>query len=339
MNLPFVRDWLTRINSLPLRSEHHWPCIVHSVNVETSQDDFQLQCLRCAKSVPSNKKKSFLEARCASGPPLSMVVANRSKSISRGGLRIVSLNSGSIHGKTEMLSALGATVLGLQEVCVSPAQRQSVASAFRSAGASILFSHTRPCDLRPGRPITRLGVGVAIVCFQPWHCAPATHLFGNGSACSPVSHRLLSGVVAGNGHEMILHNIYMPVDPADPLRDQIWTTLMDRILQRPRASHVVLGDWQEAPKDSWYGSRLLEAGWLFHSPWMATSPLISQQSALNAVLMTSAYLLILLTWLPRVTLPSDLASVLMLPLAWISVCRWIHQFGGGSALRPHLRRT
>ena len=259
---PQFEHWLEQLNKLPGRRDHHWPTLVTVHGVEDGVEEVTLQCLKCTRSAPTPRKKAFLLASCKASVGLQAVLCPLS-SQHKGGLKLATLNSGSILAKMDLIGKLDVDVIALQETCIGESQRAGVAKSCKAQNASVVFSSPCLTDQRPGKPgKVKLGTGLAVICFAPWVALSAAHLLA--PPMHDVSHRILSVIAHSEVGQLMLHNIYMPLQNGQE-REHIFDELQARIRQRPFMAHAVVGDWQEDFALTSLGQWLSCSGWLLHS--------------------------------------------------------------------------
>ena len=256
--------WLHVLNASRQRAVNHWPIIKECCNVDTGDSVLALVCTRCGKEVPAARKVKFLSEQCEKVSEAQRVM---SRSF-RGGCKISSLNVGSLHQRVDQLAELGSQVVAVQEVCVSPTQRPSFHAAVKALGGSVQFGEVLPSDLRKGRSqSTRLGVGLAIVCWGGWKAVSTNHLYGPSPLRQSTRHSVMTSLVTDGHNSFLLHNAYIPQPGTPQIQHQVWTDIQSRIAERPQAHHVVAGDFQCNLVDSWLGSEMQNQGWHFQSTW------------------------------------------------------------------------
>ena len=252
-------EWLEQLNKLPGRRDYHWPALVTVHGVEDSVEMVSLQCLKCTRSAPTSRKKAFLLAPCRTTLGLQTVLCPSSLQ-HNGGLRLASLNSGSILAKMDLIGKLDVDVIALQETCVGELQRAAVVKTCKAQNASVIFSSPSHAEQRPGKPgRVKLGTGLAVICFAPWVALSAAHLLA--PPVHAVSHRTLSVVAQSDVGQLMLHNL-----------QDIFNELHARIRQRPYMAHALMGDWQEDFAMTSMGQWLTHSGWLLHSHITAHQP-------------------------------------------------------------------
>ena len=147
--------WLAELNNDASRSQMHWPQLCRKEDPERRTSVAFLQCVKCGQTADFSRKKVFLNARCEPQElPVDHVCAFHQEA-ERGGLRMATLNVGSLKGKEALLSTLSQDVWSLQEVAVPASVRPTVTSAFKNEQASIVygsdgpFSYRQPCQRNP----------------------------------------------------------------------------------------------------------------------------------------------------------------------------------------------
>ena len=79
-SLSSFTQWLAKVNAVPARRTFYWV-----IAIPKSDDEYELKCTKCNKSVPIARRNQFLSARCPYGPGLEDVLPRKGGEPSRGG--------------------------------------------------------------------------------------------------------------------------------------------------------------------------------------------------------------------------------------------------------------
>ena len=258
--------WLAKLNGEPHRRYHHWP----SVYTPDDKGTPHLVCSKCGTQVPHTRKLLFLRAICDRREQQAAADLNRGEPVyqeaHRGGLRLGTLNIGTLYGREAALPELHIDIVCCQETCIAPHKQTSVSRSLRSLNATVQWGKIRQEDLRQrGRTWgVRLGVGLAIIAFRPWCVKSCSHHFPDSPQDREVEHRLLSAVISDGFRSIFVHTAYADPQQRDGLTGAIYNTILHRIVTQPHSYHVVCGDFQTDARFSPLGVALADRGWAAH---------------------------------------------------------------------------
>ena len=264
--LTIFAEHLKRLNQLLERRHAHWP----EVHRDSDMGD-KLRCVKRGYQVACAKRGRILHGLCnRAAANLQAVLIPHGNA--RGGdtVKLGTLNVGTLRHREHEAARLGCHLLAVQETCIAESSKTSVASTLRQVGGSVVFGMVADEDKRKRKRHTgiRLGAGVAILAFAPWHIAPADGLWPWTALDSEVGHRLVSGVAVHGRERIVCHSLYLSPQGDKKIDEKVYLALTQRIAMAPHANHWVAGDFQGDSRDSALGAAFWSLGWLPHSAIM-----------------------------------------------------------------------